>query len=79
MSHPLSHFAGSSFVGVSGNTSHRPNRRDRTLRATLASLGRADSSTSARIVLYRLIRRVERDVIVPILLAKVGSAPGMGV
>lgn len=73
MSHPLSQFAGSSFVGVSGNTSHLPKRRDRTSRATPATMERADIMTMA-IVLYHLIRRVERVVIAPLLFAKVSSA-----
>ncbi len=34
--------------------------------------------TRATIVLNRLIRRVERVVIAPLLFAKVGSAPGLG-
>ncbi|WP_309630310.1 hypothetical protein [Brevundimonas sp.] len=53
-------------------------RPDRASRTVLASFEKADIMTRATIVLNRLIRRVERVVIAPLLFAKVGSAPGLG-
>jgi len=54
-------------------------RPDRARRTALTSVEKAVIRPRATIVLYRLIRRVERVVIVPLLFAKVSSVPGLAV